>query len=102
MTNQDNTTPPELHALQRKLSNAVDAVNELGKLHGDSIAARYRAEARAKTWADLAYEMWALVVNSVHDGHGNADAPALWEAQKNALRERLNAALDSMPEDVKP
>lgn len=94
--------PPELAALQKKLSHAIEAVGELGKLHGDTIAARAAAEARAKTWADLAYEMWALVVNSVHDGQGNADAPALWEAQKNALRERLNAALDSMPEDVKP
>lgn len=92
----------DLADLEKKTARAVEAVNALGKAHADLIVARINAEARAKGWADLAYEMWALVVNSVHDGHGTPDAAALWEAQKNALRERLSAALDTMPEDVKP
>lgn len=91
---------PELIMLEERVSAALSAVTDLGGLQAKTIAARLAAEARAKAWSDIAYEMWALVVNSVHDGHGNAEAPALWEAQKNALRERLHAALDQMPEDV--
>lgn len=52
----------------------------------------------AKAWADLAYEMWALICNSAHDGHGGAAATAAWRAQKDRLREMFHNALSSMPD----
>jgi hypothetical protein len=52
----------------------------------------------AKAWADLAYEMWALICNSSHDGHGGAAATAAWRAQKDKLREQFHAALTSLPD----
>jgi hypothetical protein len=96
------TDPRDLAAIENRLSRAIETVNDLARAHADTIRSEAVAKYRAKRWADIAYEMWALLVNSQHDGHGNAAAPAQWEAQKKALRERLNAALDDMPEDVKP
>jgi len=87
--------PPDLAALQQRLSRAIDTVNDLAKAHADTIRDMVSAKRRAKVWADLAYEMWALLQNS-EAVEGQDD----WERTKDALRVRLNAALTEMPEDV--
>lgn len=43
-----------------------------------------------KEWADLAYELWALVCNSVPFEPRTADE---WNAQRDRLRDRFHAAL---------
>jgi hypothetical protein len=55
----------------------------------------------AKAWADIAYEMWALICNAAHDGHGGAAATAAWSAQKSKLRERFHQALYSLPDSTR-
>lgn len=54
-----------------------------------------------KEWADIAYEMWALLANAVHDGHGGTFAAGQWMEQRGRLRDRFHAALDVLPDATK-
>lgn len=94
--------PPALAKLQKRIADAIETVNTLGVAHADTIRALADAELRAKEWADIAYEMWAMLVNSSCGGWQSPDNLTRWANQKDALRVRLHAALDKMPEDVKP
>lgn len=93
---------PDLDALQERIGRAIATVEDLGHAHAATIAAKAAADARAKQWADLAYEMWSLLANSVHDGHGRPDAGARWQIQKMKLRSALFAMLDDRPEEPTP
>lgn len=49
---------------------------------------------RVKQWADIAYEMWALLCNSTTDGHSS---PEEWTTARDRLRDRFHAALNTLP-----
>ncbi len=57
----------------------------------------------AKEWSDIAYEMWAMLCNSRHDGHGvMPDSSQAWQKQFETLRDRFHAALDGKLESSIP
>lgn len=49
---------------------------------------------RQKEWADLAYEMWALLCNSANDEHSK---PEQWEIARRRVQTQLNHLLDTPP-----
>lgn len=63
------------------------------RTHG---AAAALSAVTVKEWADIAYEMWALICDS-EAIEGQND----WEQAKNRLRVRFHAALDALPDSAK-
>jgi hypothetical protein len=84
------------------VTDQPDALTNALQCHDDlqSAAGHKYDELRAQTkeWADIAYEMWALLCNSTHDGHGSPDAPQQWAAARDRLRDRFHSALSTLPE----
>lgn len=52
--------------------------------------------------AELAYEMYALLCNSQHDGHGTDDAPEQWAAAFERLKARFHELLPNLEEKPAP
>lgn len=53
--------------------------------------------ATVKEWADIAYEMWSVLVNSQA-----IEGQREWEQAKNRIRDRFHAALDTLPDSALP
>lgn len=84
---------PELVELQDRIARAIAAVEELGAAQATMIAAKLAAEARAKKWADLAYETWDLLTKA-RPPEAGVGGYASWLNARNDLRRRLLATLD--------
>ena len=87
----DTRRPPELTALEERMARALALVGDLGSAHADTIRALAAAERRARAWADLAYQMWALIGRSEPRTHVNVID---WGYTRTDLSAKLTALLD--------
>lgn len=92
---------PDITAMRSRLREAVNACTDLAMDQAVLILENHRlrrllrqAEQSRQAWADLAYDMWALLGSSVPAPEANRDDYA---TKRGLLRRRLNVMIEQKP-----